>query len=120
MTIAGTTKSTDFPVTDGTKYHGAVCGRRIGGVATVSTLDMSRQSRLSLVWSTYLGGSGSDYAHAVALDASGNIYVAGDTRSTDFFGGTYAGGFNVTVVSVKPPRSSTPVVDVTCASRANR
>jgi uncharacterized protein (TIGR03437 family) len=38
----------------------------------------------SLVWYTYLGGSGNDNATAVALDAAGNIYVAGDNDSTNF------------------------------------
>jgi len=51
-----------------------------------------------LVFSTYLGGSGSEYANAIALDALGNIYIAGETRSTDFpvtddaFQADYAGG----------------------------
>ena len=33
---------------------------------------------------TYYGGSGLDEAHSVALDASGNIYLAGVTRSSNF------------------------------------
>ncbi len=37
-----------------------------------------------LAYSTYLGGSAADYADAVAADASGNVYVAGITLSTDF------------------------------------
>ncbi len=38
----------------------------------------------SLVYSSYLGGSGGDFADAVAADASGNAYLAGETSSSDF------------------------------------
>ena len=38
----------------------------------------------TLDWYTYLGGSGNDEATAIALDSSGNIYVAGNNGSTDF------------------------------------
>src|SRR5687768_4706538 len=37
-----------------------------------------------LVYSTYLGGSGSESAHGVAFDPQGNIYVTGLTDSFDF------------------------------------
>lgn len=37
-----------------------------------------------LVYSTYLGGSGSDRAQAVASDGQGNLWVAGGTASIDF------------------------------------
>lgn len=33
-------------------------------------------------WCTYLGGSGSDYAGAIAVDASGDIYISGTSSST--------------------------------------
>jgi uncharacterized protein (TIGR03437 family) len=38
----------------------------------------------ALVYSTYLGGSGPDYARGIAVDGSGSAYVIGDTDSTNF------------------------------------
>jgi hypothetical protein len=38
----------------------------------------------ALVYSTYLGGTGTDEGYAVAADSSGNAYVTGETRSTSF------------------------------------
>ena len=37
-----------------------------------------------LLYSSYLGGSGFDAGNGIALDAAGNIYVAGQTTSTNF------------------------------------
>ena len=38
----------------------------------------------ALVWATYLGGSGPDDAHAIAVDSAGNPWIAGETVSPDF------------------------------------
>lgn len=37
-----------------------------------------------ILYSTYLGGSGTDFATGIAVDSSGSPYVAGYTASTDF------------------------------------
>jgi len=38
----------------------------------------------TLSYSTYLGGSGFDYAYAVAVDSAGSAYIAGQTDSSNF------------------------------------
>jgi hypothetical protein len=37
-----------------------------------------------LSYSTYLGGGTDDTARAIAIDANGNVYIVGETNSTDF------------------------------------
>ena len=38
----------------------------------------------ALTYSTYLGGSSSDYGYGIAVDGSGNAYVTGETSSSNF------------------------------------
>jgi hypothetical protein len=38
----------------------------------------------ALVYSTFLGGTGRDGGHGIAVDSSGNAYITGDTSSQDF------------------------------------
>ena len=37
-----------------------------------------------LLYMTYLGGTGDDYAFGIAVDSAGSAYVTGMTNSTDF------------------------------------
>src|SRR5216684_180353 len=73
--VTGTTFSTTFPT------HNGFGAGNANGVAFVSELN---PSGTALLYSTYLGGTGGDVGIGIALDTSGNIYVAGETFSTDF------------------------------------
>jgi hypothetical protein len=59
-------------------------GNRVG--FEVGNYDLSRALIIDpvLLYSTYLGGSGFDSGEAIALDSSGNAYIAGVTESTNF------------------------------------
>lgn len=81
--IAGYTDSTNFPVVTGAFQ--ASCG----GACANSTVD-AFVSKLDptgtfLEYSTYFGGSANDYGNGVAIDASGNAYVVGQTHSPPIF-----------------------------------
>jgi len=74
--IAGQTHSDDFPIAS------PMQGTRSGGFDTfVTKIDASGNS---LVYSTYLGGSGHDQNYGLAVDSSGNVYIGGETISTDY------------------------------------
>ena len=78
--VAGYTYSSNFPIMNvyGTSYNTSFKGIRDVFIAKLSN-DLS-----TLRASTYLGGSKADAAYSLALDASENLYVAGNTYSDDF------------------------------------
>lgn len=64
-----------------------------------------------IVYSTYLGGIGVDYGNAIAVDASGSVYVCGTTGSTNFptttpISGTYQSNGDVFVAKINPAGSA--------------
>jgi len=81
--VAGFTSSTDFPGTSGGAQATSALGNNHGFVARLNA------ALTTLVQATYLGGSGSDLAYALAIHpTSGEVYVAGGTTSNDFPGTT--------------------------------
>jgi hypothetical protein len=83
--VAGSTNSTDFPTTHGayqTTYGGDACNGNECGDAFVTKLSSDGSS---LVYSTYLGGSGDDGVDdTISVDLAGSAYVAGYTNSPNF------------------------------------
>ena len=79
--ITGNTRASDFPVTSGVLQ---ATPKNTDKTTFVSRIDTTKTGAAALVYSTYLGGSSLDAAAAIAVDASGNAYVAGNTLSPDF------------------------------------
>jgi hypothetical protein len=52
--------------------------------AFVAELDPSQSGVASVVYSSYLGGSGNDLGQGIAVDSTGNAYVVGVTGSPNF------------------------------------
>ncbi len=63
-----------------------------------------------LIYSTYLGGTGDDQPAGIAVDADGNVYLAGSTDSTDFplsnLGALPAGTDHVFIAKLDPTGSN--------------
>ncbi|MBN8888429.1 MAG: SBBP repeat-containing protein [Rudaea sp.] len=86
--VVGNTSSANFPTTSGVVQHDYA-----GGVLNTKqdlidhgdgfVVKLSADGG-SLIYATYLGGSGDDIAYGLAIDSAGNAYVTGETTSTDF------------------------------------
>jgi hypothetical protein len=99
--VTGWTWSTNFPTQN--PYQ----TRQGGDDVFVTKLSASGSS---IVYSTYLGGSGGEPGDGIAVDDSGNAYVTGLTNSTDFPTQspyqTYQGGSDVFVSKLSASGSS--------------
>ncbi len=112
--VAGETTSGDFPVFPAPPdvLQGTLKGPKDAFVTKI-------RRGAPFFYSTYLGGSGSDSASGIAVDASNNAHVTGDTDSPDFPvfrplgpSGLYAGGASLSgttdafVTKIVPPGCS--------------
>ena len=77
VTVCGGTGSANFPTTPGA-FQTGLAGGFDGFVARLDA------TMATLVYSTYLGGTGDDGASGVALDASGNAYITGASTSNNY------------------------------------
>ncbi|MGB7713039.1 MAG: SBBP repeat-containing protein [Microcoleus sp.] len=81
--VVGTTNSSNFPTVKPIEELLAGVGNDFfsSSNAFVSKLSPSGNS---LIYSTFLGGSGDDNGHRITVDSANNVYVTGDTTSTNF------------------------------------
>ncbi len=73
--VTGWTMSANFPVSGA--FQTMLEGSKNAFVAKLNPAG-------ALVYSSYLGGSGSDSGNAIAVDSAGNITLVGNTTSTNF------------------------------------
>lgn len=86
--VTGATFDPSFPATAGA-YQTTFAGPYQPGVPyplppTDAFAAKLNPTGTALVWATYIGGKAADAAKSVALDSSGNVWIAGATASPDF------------------------------------
>ncbi len=104
--VTGATDDATFPTTPGA-FQATYQGGQDGFVTKVNP------TGTGLIYSTYLGGTGSDLPFGIAVDSSGEAYVTGSTQSANFpttadaFQTTYSGGTQDGFVSRLDPGGTT-------------
>ena len=80
--IVGTTNSTDFPIVGNSVQ---TTGAATTSSAYVAIISPQIAGSGGLLYTTFLGGTvGNTQGNGIDLDASGNIYVIGTTKASDF------------------------------------
>ena len=83
---SGRTEASDYPTTTGafsrTFHGGSINGLMDDGVFSI--IAPNGNGAADLVYSTYIGGNGDDDENSVAVDAAGNAYLLGETKSSDW------------------------------------
>jgi hypothetical protein len=108
--ICGVTNSTNFPTANAIQgtFSPPIDPTLVSRDGFVTKLNAAGTA---LVYSTYLGGNRDDFCHKIAVDASGNAYVAGETGSNNFptanaIQSTYGGGFKDAFIAKLNPAGS--------------
>jgi Beta-propeller repeat len=74
--VTGDTRSANFPVTVGAAQP------HFGGAQDAYVASYAANGRMR--WATYLGGTDKEYGLGIVLDSHDNLYVSGETSSSDF------------------------------------
>jgi hypothetical protein len=77
--VTGSTSSFDFPTTPGA--YDTTLGSESNDDAFITVIAPAGDT---LIWSSYLGGTGVDRGYAVTLDSQGSPVLTGPTYSSDF------------------------------------
>jgi hypothetical protein len=81
--ITGNTTSTNNFGTLGTHQPDLTAGTASGGWTTNDAILVKFDSNGNMVWGTYFGGTGDEYAYGLHIDAAQNILMTGFTNSDD-------------------------------------
>lgn len=97
--VTGGTTSTNFPTVNPIQTHGGIFLTKLNPAGT------------ALIYSTYFGGTNSEHASAIAIDAAGDAYITGNTASIDFpthnaFQSVLGGSFDAFVAKFNPAGSA--------------
>jgi len=102
--VTGVTGSVNFPVKSAAQPI-------LAGVTNAFVTKLNSTGS-GLVYSTFVGGTGSDAAEAITVDAGGNAYITGNTSSSDFpvttgvFQSAYSGSTDAFIAKIAASGSS--------------
>jgi hypothetical protein len=82
--VVGATTSTDFPTNNMPTNNVAGAFRAVNSGGSDVFVTAFNADATALLYSGYLGGKANDYGYGIAVDPAGNVYVVGQTASTDF------------------------------------
>jgi hypothetical protein len=90
--VVGTTQSPNFPTTAGAFDRTGATSNSLEAFVT-----KVNPAGTALVYSTFIGGGNFEWGRGIAVDAAGNAYVTGQTKSSNFptTGGAFDRTFNV-------------------------